>query len=159
MGPSYPRLIAAACLGVLLAACAGDGIEPLPEGDQARLILSGPELYVPAPPAAEPAEEPEPQVARRPPAPVVDDNPERLIGLGPIGLVALLGQPELIRRERPAQIWQYRDGACVFDVVLYEEGDGERVTYVEARDDGGNRVEPRPCLNRLLRAHLSAEAS
>jgi ABC-type Fe3+-hydroxamate transport system substrate-binding protein len=85
----------------------------------------------------------------------VDDDPERLIGLGPAGLNALLGQPELIRREAPAQIWQYRADGCVFDVVLYEEAYGERVTYVEARDGRGNRTETRPCLNALLRARLT----
>lgn len=84
----------------------------------------------------------------------VDDNPERLIGLGPTGLNVLLGQPALIRREPPARIWQYRGSACVFDVVLYEEADGERVTYVEARDSLGNRTASRACLNSLLRARL-----
>lgn len=85
----------------------------------------------------------------------VDDDPERLIGLGPNGLNVLLGQPTLIRREPPAQIWQYRSSACVFDVVLYDEYDGERVTYVEARDSLGKRTAPRPCLNSLLRARLT----
>ena len=85
----------------------------------------------------------------------VDDDPGRLIGLGPNGLNVLLGQPELIRREPPARIWQYRSGSCVFDVVLYEEAGGEKVTYVEARDSLGNRTAPRPCLNTLLRARLT----
>ncbi len=105
------------------------------------------------------APDPTAKAGATPPAeaalPEVDDNPERLIGLGPNGLNVLLGQPDLIRREPPARIWQYRSGACVFDIVLYEEADGERVTYVEARDSLGNRTEPRPCLNTLLRARLT----
>ena len=106
---------------------------------------------------AAPASTP-PETAVRPPEPQIDHDPQRLIGMGPVGLFALLGKPELIRRESPARVWQYRTGDCVFDVVLYELDEGERVTYVEARDGRGNRTEPRPCLNALVRAQQDAAA-
>ncbi len=99
------------------------------------------------------------ELATKPPEPEIDDDPERLIGLGPDALSDILGRPELIRRESPAQIWQYRGVDCVFDVVLYQEADGKAVTYVEARDGNGDRTAPRPCLNQLLRARLAAESS
>ena len=40
----------------------------------------------------------------------------------------------------------------MFDVFLYEEAVGSRVSYIEARDDAGQKIEPRSCLNELLRA-------
>jgi hypothetical protein len=98
------------------------------------------------------------EVAELPPEPEIDDDPERLLGLEPDALSDLLGRPELIRREDPAQVWQYRGADCVFDVVLYQEAGGRTVTYVEARDGNGDRTEPRPCLKQLLRARLAAES-
>ncbi len=126
-------------------------LETAVAGLLAAMLLTACDTTAPDPPAE--AGPPPAQAAL--PDVEVDDDPERLIGLGPNGLNVLLGQPELIRREPPARIWQYRSGACVFDVVFYEEADGERVTYVEARDSLGNRTAPRPCLNTLLRARLS----
>ena len=99
------------------------------------------------------------EVATRPPEPEIDDDPQRLLGLGPNALSDILGRPELVRRESPAQIWQYRGVDCVFDVVLYQEAGVRTVTYVEARDGDGGRTAPRPCLNQLLRARLAAESS
>lgn len=98
-------------------------------------------------------------VAAVPPEPEIDDDPGRLLGLGPDGVADILGRPELIRHESPAQVWQYRSADCVFDVVLYQQAEGDRVTYVEARDGDGERTEPRACLNQLLRARLGASSS
>ncbi|MEM7226005.1 MAG: hypothetical protein AAF495_23705 [Pseudomonadota bacterium] len=110
-------------------------------------------------PAAKPAPEPAESLAALPPEPVIDDDPDRLMGLDPVDLEGLLGRPELVRRETPAQIWQYRTGACVLDVVLYDEAAGGRVTYVEARDRAGAKVDTRPCLNQVLRAQLGTPTS
>lgn len=126
--------------GALLAACetADDG--------------SG--LENPAPQVSIDAGQPPPEVAALPSDPDIDDDPERLIGLGRDGLYDLLGMPEIVRRESPAQVWQYRGTSCVFDVFLYEDGEDSRVTYVEARDSHGTKGQTRPCLNELLRARL-----
>lgn len=86
--------------------------------------------------------------------PPINDDPARLIGLGPDALTAMLGRPELIRREQPAEIWQYRAASCVFDVFLYDQAGSRRVTYLEARDNAARKAPPRPCLNALLRARL-----
>lgn len=102
-------------------------------------------------PPPEPAPPPPP-----PPEPVIDDNPDRLIGLSRGDVRDLLGTPALVRREAPAEIWQYLGGACVFDVFLYETGEIPRVDYVEARDDDGHPIEARACLNSLLRARLAS---
>ena len=110
-------------------------------------------------PTADAAKKPAESVAALPPTPAVDADPERLLGLAPGDLEGLLGRPELVRRESPAQVWQYRTGACVLDVVLYDVAVGRQVTYVEARDRGGARVETRPCLAEVLRAQLDTPTS
>ncbi len=135
-------VIALVRAAVMLAACEtpGDG-----SGNDAD----------PAPQVTSDAVATTPEVAALPRDAKIDDDPERLIGLGSNGLYDLLGMPELVRRESPAQVWQYRGATCVFDVFLYDEGDDSRVTYVEARDTHGNAGEARQCLNELLRARLS----
>ena len=87
--------------------------------------------------------------------PVVNDDPARLMGLDPSGLAKVLGNPKLIRREQPAEIWQYRGASCVFDVFFYEDAGLKRVTYLEARDSTAQHIEKRGCLNGLLRARLA----
>ena len=87
--------------------------------------------------------------------PVVDDNPARLMGLDPSDLAKVLGKPKLIRREQPAEIWQYRGTSCVFDVFFYEDAGLKRVTYLEARDSEAQRIEEHGCFNELLRARLA----
>jgi len=77
------------------------------------------------------------------------------MGLAPAALSTVLGEPELIRREAPAEIWQYRNDNCVLDVFLYETAGRREVTYVEARDGTAQKIEARTCLNELLRARLS----
>jgi len=112
----------------------------------------------PAPAEAAPAAQQQPdrsETAALPPAPKIDDDPARLMGLDRAGLAKLLGDPELLRREPPAEIWQYRGRSCVFDVFLYEQAGRQRVTYLEARDGAARRVGARGCLNELLRARLA----
>ncbi len=139
-------------MGLALGACEGleqitPGSEPPPEAAPAPTAAG-------AAPAPQPAPE-VPETAALPPAPKIDDDPARLMGLDRAGLAALLGDPELTRREPPAEIWQYRGGSCVFDVFLYEEAGRQRVTYLEARDGAARRVGARGCLNELLRARLA----
>ncbi|MGP1394623.1 MAG: hypothetical protein ACTS3R_03840 [Inquilinaceae bacterium] len=48
-------------------------------------------------------------------------------------MTALLGQPELRRREGAGELWQYRTAACVVDLFLYDGADGLTVTHAESR--------------------------
>lgn len=139
-------------IALLLLACTG--------GEEAEPV-STPPLAAESEAATEDGgagEPPAPEVAALPPEPVIDDDPDRLLGLGPFGLDALLGTPRLVRQEAPAQIRQYHGDDCVLDVVLYPEPAGERVAYVEARDGDGNLSPARACLNQLLRARLEQDA-
>lgn len=134
--------------GLTLSACqTGRGEPPAITPDQAAVAT---------PPPAQVAPTPAPTVAALPP---VDDNPARLMGLGREDLSALLGTPDLIRREAPAEIWQYVGGDCVFDVVLYQRGADYAVSYLEARDTSAAVQPSRQCLNRLLRARQAAPVS
>ncbi|MEQ8965115.1 MAG: hypothetical protein RID91_04755 [Azospirillaceae bacterium] len=74
----------------------------------------------------------------------VEGDPEKLIGLDAVAIAALLGEPELRRLERPAEVWQYRSDACVFDIFLYREEQGPRVVYYEARERRGEGAAAAP---------------
>ena len=155
-GPERSGLLVACLIGFALSACqaAPQGASQSESGAQAPAIQPAPEPASQAAPAAQ--EQPgRSETAALPPAPKIDDDPARLMGLDRAGLAKLLGDPELMRREPPAEIWQYRGGSCVFDVFLYEEAGRQRVTYLEARDGAARRVGARGCLNELLRARLA----
>ena len=150
--------------GLLIAASVLSACQTTGSGSTA----TAPNVTAPKPVAAEvvPAEAatPAPQTAARPPQPVVtappiNDNPNQLMGLDRDSLAALLGQPTLVRREKPAEIWQYVTADCVFDVVLYDNGPAYRVTYLEARNAAADRLEARPCLNQVLRNRMAAPIS
>ena len=160
------RILGALLLAVLLAGCEGLPLQlPFFTTTQTAQPTAAPkapeESEAPATTAPQPEAETEPkaETAALPPAPVIDDDPARILGLGPDRLTELLGRPELTRREPPAEIWQYRGESCVFDVFLYEEAGLVRVTYLEARDASARRVAERGCLNQLLLARLAEPLS
>ncbi|MGF1595273.1 MAG: hypothetical protein ACFCUW_18485 [Kiloniellaceae bacterium] len=131
--------------GLALGACQTAGRGEPPAATPAQVVAA------PTTPAA-----PAPQTAALPP---VNDDPAQLMGLDRGGVNALLGEPDLIRREAPAEVWQYVAEGCVFDVVLYARGQDYAVSYLEARDARAAVLAPRPCLNSLLRARQSAPVS
>lgn len=99
-------------------------------------------------------------VPKAPELPEIDDDPKQLITMTRDDLNSLLGQPDLVRRESPAEIWQYRGKDCVLDVFLYHEDDKPdspfKVVYSEARDLEAQNSDQRRCLNGLLRAQLTS---
>jgi len=76
-------------------------------------------------------------------------NPEEFVGYKPDGLLPILGAPDFVRRDGPAQIWQYREKNCVFDVFLYREGDSARVNHVELRERGATNEPAEACFARM----------
>jgi outer membrane biosynthesis protein TonB len=154
--PATPvRLLPAVLCTLLLAACEGVSLsDPQPEPDTAAAAHEDPTAGAPESPSKAP--DPEPQVAAVPPpapepqpepapapAPGLDDDPAQLIGMGTASLAAVLGAPAQIRRESPANIWQYLAEGCVLDVVLYPEKGIDRVNYVEARAKGLEKMPAR----------------
>jgi len=90
----------------------------------------------------------EPPSAPAPPRP----DPAQLLGMEATHLKTLLGEPNLIRREPPAQVWLYAGGACVFHVYLYKLPDaaGYRVTHYDVSAHP-RRIHPaRDCFGSLL---------
>ncbi len=71
------------------------------------------------------------QAATRPadPPPAADN----LLGTDSTKLENWLGKPRVIRRDDPAQVWQYRNNSCVLDVYLYPAQDHLKVAHAEAR--------------------------
>jgi len=86
--------------------------------DQAALLASAPNPYV-----------------------AVDADPEQLIGLSVGEAAELLGRPSLVRREAPAEVWQYAARECVLHLFLYQTALGApEVTHFEMRGlDGISR--------------------
>lgn len=79
-----------------------------------------------------------------------------ILGLDGGAVRKLLGEPGLIRRETPAEVWQYRTADCVLDVVLYEHATGPRVAYAEARTSAAEPAATDACLSDVLTAKQSA---
>lgn len=80
-------------------------------------------------------------------------DPRALIGMVPAELTGLLGTPVLLRRDAPAEIWQYGSADCVLDLTLYpNESQALSVRYMESRARDGERVAMRACLAHLLAA-------
>jgi hypothetical protein len=85
-----------------------------------------PQAAVPAAPGAQPSD------PGRPAAKTVDVPP--LIGLGSREVETLFGQPRFVRRDGPAQIWQYGTEACTVNLFFYRDGPMLRVRHVEFRN-------------------------
>jgi hypothetical protein len=75
-------------------------------------------------------------------------DPNRLKGLSPLQVRAVLGKPMFTRRDAPAEIWQYRGRACTIDLFLYDEGGAQTVTHVAVRSQ--QPVNESQCMGELV---------
>jgi hypothetical protein len=73
-----------------------------------------------------------------------------LVGLADHDVSAALGTPTHIRKDDPAEIWQYSSQDCVVDFYLYQAGGGMQVAYVEARDRMAQAERADRCVHSLL---------
>jgi len=86
-------------------------------------------------------------------------DPEEFIGYGPQRLLPIMGAPDFVRRDGPAQIWQYRAENCVLDLFLYGKNDDSQVRHVELRERVPG-VEPvEECFSRLRAARQGKPTS
>lgn len=86
-------------------------------------------------------------------------DPEEFIGYGPQRLLPIMGAPDFVRRDGPAQIWQYRAENCVLDLFLYGKNDDSQVRHVELRERVPG-VEPvEQCFSRLRAARQGKPTS
>lgn len=125
--------------------------EPAPVRKRAEAPVEAQPFATPEPkpkPRTEPV--PKPAVAIAPPEPPVNDDPSQLFGLDGHGVADLLGPASFVRRDGPAEVWQYRASACVLDVYLYREADGLSVAHVDLRRRERASEPPRDCFRNLL---------
>lgn len=172
-GLALPLAAALLALALGLAACAETQRPPAP---LPAPMASKPTLGAPATLSASPAEAPaeasgeapaetkeaEPeteqpaprQIAKAPPA----LKPERIMGLTRSELLDLLGKPDFLRRDAPAEIWQYRGKECILDVFLYDSGKYYRVLHFEVRARRAESVSTAWCFTALLETRKTDEA-
>jgi hypothetical protein len=77
-------------------------------------------------------------------------DPDAVMGLDRTEVEALLGEPGLVRREAPAEVWQYQSRGCVLDVFLYEASADFQVVYLEARDGEAVSATTANCLGAVM---------
>lgn len=132
--PIDARWVAPVALALLVAACGA----PAPE----------PETAPPAAPEVE-AVEALPEAQTLPQAPPAAN---RLLGLEPRHVQIILGTPSLVRREGAAQVMQFKNGNCVFDVTFYEEAPGGAflARHLASRLLDGAPIAPDDCLAAIL---------
>ena len=134
---------------MLVAGCAAlDGFAPLQleRRPGAQPPATGAQAWRPgiAPLPAQPSPEP---------AFVADLDPSALVGLARADVAALLGPPGLLRRDPPAEMWQYRNEDCVLHLFLYavRADAGYEVRHVELRGRAGAPA-PARCYAGLINA-------
>ncbi len=112
------------------------------------------------PPTAAVAPPVPPVVPPAPEKPAIDDDPERLMGLGTGELTQMLGSPRFVRRDDSAQLWRYRNESCILNLFLYRNADrpGFWVAHVEARRIEGGAAQKRECFGALLLEQLDRAA-
>ena len=96
---------------------------------------------------------PTPQTTAVKPPPrnaAINDDPKQLYGFDSHRVTDLLGAASFVRRDGPAEVWQYRAKACVLDVYLYKEAGALTVAHVDLRKRQKATEPPRRCFRQLL---------
>ena len=97
------------------------------------------------------------KASAQPAAPILSDDSSSFIGLGDAELSRTLGQPKQVRRDEPAEIWQYSGADCVVDFYLYAaDAGGLAVAYMEARNQAAEATPTDRCVKSLMQS-VSAE--
>lgn len=123
----FAAIVALVALVALLAACATERPAPPPPPPE-------------TPPPAEPAPPAVPPEPAPPPPPRFE--PRAFLGVERSELEGRFGRPDLVRREGPAEVWQYVSGPCVLHFFFYP-GSGTaaapagKVEHVEAKTRPG----------------------
>lgn len=93
----------------------------------------------------------------QPAAPIISSDPNSFIGVGDADLSRTLGEPKLVRRDEPAEIWQYSGGDCVVDFYLYQGDSGLAVAYLEARNQAAEATPADRCVKSLMQSVSTGE--
>lgn len=101
---------------------------------------------------------PEP-AAGQPTAPlpkIASVPPIELLGMSREDIIKNLGTPVFQRRDHAALLLRYREGRCILDVYLYPHnpsGSARTVDYFEARNEDGQQIETKPCIDAVRKAN------
>lgn len=68
-----------------------------------------------------------------------------LVGLASRDVEGMLGRPRFVRRDGPAQIWQYGTDRCTLNVYFYREGAALTVRHAEFRERSADLVSSGGC--------------
>ena len=147
-------------------ALAVSGCGLMPKGEATTTAAAtpapAPAPAVPSTAVARVSPQPAPLPAQPDPAPPAKIYPEpaHLSGLDGSRVLALLGVPNLKRRDDPAEIWQYQTRACTLYIFLYRaaKGDAYKVRHFETSARGKDGVSAKACFVGLLKAHERSKA-
>lgn len=150
--------VLAGCTFRAPAGAAGSGLLPAPPPGPSGLLV---ELPDPRGVNGEPrsALTPTPVGSTLSAAPGYSEDSRRLLGLYREAVIDMLGAPQFIRREGPAQLWRYSAETCQLDVFLFRDREGLKVTHVETRLRGPQRLSLRSCVDRLVVTRDSRQES
>lgn len=73
-----------------------------------------------------------------------------LVGLASRDVEGMFGRPRFVRRDGPAQIWQYGTDLCTLNLFLYRDGPAFKVRHVEFRDRSADLVSSGRCEGALI---------
>jgi hypothetical protein len=94
-----------------------------------------------------------PAIQAQPAAPILSGDPASFIGLGGADLSRTLGEPKQVRKDEPAEVWQYAGADCVVDFYLYQAASGGlSVAYLEARDQTAAVTPTDRCVRSLMQS-------
>lgn len=148
MMSKIPAFIAAMAFSISLAGCAAAPDKSAPATSPETVEVS-PTSTPPAPSAA-PVAAVTAVIQVAPPQPKITSR--QLLGqLGP-WVKRKMGEPQFVRTEKTANIWQYKNGTCVLNVFLYAENDTDtqpRVLHFDARNTNGSNTNRDRCLSTL----------
>ncbi|MBL4720613.1 MAG: hypothetical protein JKY20_05735 [Alphaproteobacteria bacterium] len=111
-------------------------------------VVAIPLRAAPKPTASIAWKNPPARIATAPRIPMAPPKPGRLIGMNGAAVAELLGPARFVRRDGPAEVWQYRNEHCVLDVFLYGR-DRLNVTYFDLRKRRTGAMEPTACYAEL----------
>lgn len=68
-------------------------------------------------------------------------------------MIQSIGKPDFVRKDRPAEIWQYRGSLCTLDIFLFQNGAGApyQVDYIETRAKLKGPTSNSACLTSILK--------
>ncbi|HAA92191.1 MAG TPA: hypothetical protein DCE33_07075 [Rhodospirillaceae bacterium] len=72
-------------------------------------------------------------------------------------LVRVIGRPDFVRRDGPAQIWQYRSSACILDLFVYGKQSEQKIAHSELRGSAVGKAPANGCFAKLLEGRIGSK--